>query len=72
MNAYESLTNAVIELAVKDYRKALRSDPNTRNGRRAYGNIAEIERFFRSDFFKAITDINGEYLVRKLRNEVEK
>jgi hypothetical protein len=61
--AYENLANAIVEQAVKDYRAAKRTGNS--------GRIASIRRFFRSDWFGTLTDIDGEYLIRKLDKEAE-
>ena len=55
----ENLCNAIILQAVKDYRKAC--DDYARES---------IEHFFTSDWFKWLTDINGEWLLRELKKEV--
>ena len=61
MNPYENLANAIVLQAVKDYR--LTDDE---------AELAEIERFFRSDWFGVLTDVNPEYLIRRLRKEKDK
>ena len=58
MNPYENLANAIVLQAVKDYR--LIDDE---------AELAEIERFFRSDWFGVLTDVDPEYLIRNLRKE---
>lgn len=68
---YENLANAIILQAVKDYRMALKSlKVNSRN-RTAQADKAEIERFFRSQWYSALTDVNGEMLIRSLQKEVD-
>jgi hypothetical protein len=58
MTPYENLANAIILKAVKDYRQ-------TKSER----TEAELERFFRSDWFHILTRIDGEWLINKLRKE---
>jgi len=68
---YENLANAIILQAVKDYRMTLKSlKANSRN-RTAQADKAEIERFFRSQWYSALTDVNGEMLIRSLCMEVD-
>ena len=68
---YEDLANAIILQAVKDYRMALKSlKANSRN-RAAHADKAEIERFFRSQWYSALTDVKGEMLIRSLQKEVD-
>jgi hypothetical protein len=61
LNPYENLANAIVLQAVKDYR--LTDDE---------AELAEIERFFRSDWFGGLTDVDPEYLIRRLRKEKDK
>ena len=68
---YENLANAIILQAVKDYRMALKSlKANSRN-RTVQTDKAEIERFFRSQWYSALTSIDGEMLIRSLQKEVD-
>ena len=68
---YENLANAIILQAVKDYRMALKSlTANSRN-RAAQADKDEIERFFRSQWYSALTDVKGEMLIRSLQKEVD-
>ena len=62
--AYENLANAIVLQAVKDYRAAKRTGNS--------GRIASIRRFFRSDWFGTLTDIDGEWLIRKLDEEAKR
>ena len=55
---YIALWNAVILQAVQDYRKR----PEMR---------AEVTRFLRSEYFKAMTSVDGECIVSRLRSEVK-
>lgn len=68
---YENLGNAIILLAVKDYRKALQKHSKRPNYEPAIQTIDEVERFFRSEWFEQLTSLNGEMLIRKLKAEVE-
>ena len=55
---YSALWKAVILQAVQDYRK----HPEMR---------AEVTRFFRSEYFKAMASADGECIVSRLRSEVK-
>lgn len=67
---YKNLANAIILFAVRDYKKYLKiikkypRDISTRNRARA------IERFFRSDYFNVLTDIDPEFLITKIKKEI--
>ena len=68
--AYENLANAIIESAVNDYRKALKGV--TYDKRIPPSSvIATVEKFFRSSDFGALTKLDGEYLISRLREEHE-
>ena len=61
MDPYQELANAIVLQAVKDYR--MTDDER---------ELKEIERFFRSDWFGVLTDVDPEYLIRRLRKEKDK
>lgn len=66
---YENLANAIILQAVKDYRAAGRKLKKKPDNTLARAEIGSIERFFRSGWYKYLTDVDGEMLIRKLREE---
>lgn len=68
-DAYENLANAIILLAVKDYRQALKLLSKNPHSRSAMATVNEMERFFRSDWYETLTSVDGEMLIRKLREE---
>ena len=68
-DAYENLANAIILLAVKDYRRALKLLSKNPHSRSAIAAVNEMERFFRSDWYEILTSVDGEMLIRKLREE---
>ncbi len=70
MTPYQSLANAIIGQAAKDYRIALRYHFKHPGNTRYQQNVCEIERFFRSDWYTALTDVEGEYLIREIRRRV--
>lgn len=57
---YEDLANAIIIQAVKDYRRT--QSPQVRN---------EIKRFFKSQWFSMLTNVDGDMLIKKLEREVK-
>lgn len=68
---YENLGNAIILMAVKDYRKALQKHSKRPKYEPAIQTINEVERFFRSEWFEQLTFLDAEMLIRKLKAEVE-
>ena len=65
--AADNLSNAIILSAVDDYRKA-------RAGERVAGKepswvISDCERFFLSEWFTVLTNLDGKTLLDKLKKE---
>lgn len=70
-NPFENLANAVIVQACEDYRaaaKALRKNPHSQT---AAGDIRSLERFFHSAWYGALTAVDGDFLIRRLRAEAQ-
>ena len=71
MNSYEMLANAIVVHAAKDYRAArrkLRKDPyNTK----ALHTVSDVEEFFRSDWFKVLTPVDGRTILKLLEEEFD-
>jgi hypothetical protein len=59
---YHALINAVILQAVRDYRIALEKEDTFK--------ISECERFFYSDWFTFLTDVDGDIIVRHVQKEI--
>lgn len=70
---YEELGNAIIIQACNDYKKAYKQSLR-RSGiaGEADEELAELEAFFRSDWYKQLTEVDGEMLMERLKNEVKK
>lgn len=83
---YQELANAIIELAVRDYRKlAIGYHRVTKQRNRARKKetrkeleykmrgikrkITDIETFFTSKWFSELTELNGEFIIDRLRKE---
>ena len=71
MNPYQELANAIVVRAAEDYRDALKKLKFNPNNRIALDTAKECERFFRSQWYQALTTVDGEMLMRKLRQEVQ-
>ena len=59
--AYETLANAVVLQAVKDYRYAKKHSSGE--------GLKEIEKFFLSEWFIELTDVDGSIVLEKLQEE---
>lgn len=70
MDSFENLTKAIILQAVKDYRKALTRCCRHPEKLNYLEEKVALERFFRSDWFSFLTDIDPEFLIRKMSEEV--
>ena len=82
MEPYQSLVNAIIVQAVKDYRKAIRflkhypHTPDLDNDPQQHGRRDQViknenerdaaERFFRSGWFEMLSSLDGEVLLKKV------
>ena len=58
MDPYQALANAIIEQAVRDYRMTDDTD-----------ELAELEKFFRSQWYGVLTSLDPELLISRLRKE---
>ena len=65
----ENLANAIILQAVTDYRAALKDLIGNPRDKAAQYTKTEVERFFYSGWFSALTDVDGKWLSKKLRKE---
>lgn len=60
----EGITNAIIMCAIKDYRNALYT-----NHKSDQLIINNCEDFFKSDWFKMLSNLDGTYIIREIRKE---
>ena len=67
---YEALGNAIILQAVKDYRAAVKKIKHNPKSRTAIDEALTIEKFFRGPLFGVITNVDPEFLIRKLQDEI--
>ena len=67
---YENLANSIVLLAVKDYRDALKKLKKWPRNESAKIMKDEVERFFRSDWYRELTSVDGNVLIKKLQAEV--
>ncbi|MBR4043484.1 MAG: hypothetical protein IKJ10_02400 [Bacteroidaceae bacterium] len=68
---YENLANAIIIQACKDFRRAYkRYLRRYRSSDKPDTELLELESFFRSDWYKTLTSVDGEYLMDRIKKEV--
>lgn len=68
--AYENLANAIILSAVGDYKRALirqRRHPESESARR---DVEELEKFFFSEWYELLTNLDPSYLIRKMKETI--
>ena len=70
MNPFEELANAVVIQAAKDYTKALKTLKSYPRDEKSKVMKNDCERFFRSSWYKTLTSVDGEFLMRTLQKEV--
>lgn len=63
--AYENLAIAIIDRAAEDYRRLLRQ------GKADIENI-DVVKFFNSEWFTMLTNIDGKRLMKMIEKEMEK
>jgi len=69
-NPYERLANAIILNAVANYRAALKKVKRNPKSKAAIDEVLQIEKFFRSSWYQQLTLVDGEFLIRKLQDEI--
>ena len=69
-SGYENLANAIIIQAAKDYREVLRQLLYEPDNELAAMKKKKIEQFFQSEFYCALTSIDGRTLIERLNEEV--
>ena len=70
MDFYTDLANAIIIQAVKDYRNALKTLKHYPRYEPAKEVVAEVEEFFRSEWYRTLTSVDADMLMTKIRREI--
>ena len=68
-DGYSELANAIVMQAVKDWRDSVRKLKKRPRYDPAKQMRDECERFFRSEWFEQLTDVDGRVILRKLKQE---
>lgn len=63
---YEELANAIVAQAARDYLSALRK------GYKGHYQQVSLERFFRSQLYRRLTNVDPEYMITELRKEAKR
>lgn len=68
---YKRLAAAIILQAVKDFKPAYRRLKRYPNDRAAQNTVREITKFFCSDYFCLLSDLDGPSLLNRLMRELD-
>ena len=68
---YQALANAIIVQAVKDFKPAYRRLKRHSNDKLAQDTVREITKFFCSDYFCALSDLDGPALLNRIIREMD-
>ena len=71
MSGYEALANAIIIQAAKDFRAAYKRMKRFPNDGRAQEEVREITKFFCSQWFEMLSDVDGTTLLKKMKDEID-
>ena len=66
---WEDFAQAIIQQAVDDYRKSRRRVRQKPDQKEAQAMIREVEQFFRSNWFRQLSDVDGSTILYNLRRE---
>ena len=70
MERYENLANAIVCQAVKDYRQILKVCIQYPDDAEWQREKEELERFFKSKWYSILTELDGEWLMRKIKEDI--
>ena len=71
MERYENLANAIVYQAVKDYRQILKVCIQYPDDEELQQEKESIEQFFESKWCSILTELDGAWLMRKIKEDVE-
>ncbi len=71
IKCYENLANAIVIQAVLDYKDVYRLLSKNPNDRMAQAEAKRLKAFFHSRYFRKLTSVDAEYLIRMIEKETE-
>ena len=72
IDPYEELANAIIMQAVKDFQPAYKKLKRHPDDEEAQNTVREVTKFFCSDWFSVLTDLDGPQLLTRIMHEIDK
>lgn len=70
-NGYRSLAAAIVLQAIKDFKKAARRYKAGKTKEKSLWEMQEIIQFIQSGWFRALTDLDPEAVIEKLKEELK-
>lgn len=70
-DGWNNLANAIILQAVKDFKPAFRRLRKHPNDKMAQNQVRELTKFFCSDWFGVLTDLDGPALLNRIMREID-
>ncbi len=70
MERYENLANAIVIQAVKDYKQILKMCIQYPDDAEWQREKEELEQFFVSHWYSKLTEVDGEWLMRKIKEDI--
>lgn len=67
---YRMLATAIVKQATEDYATALQLEKRGLNPREHNQSIPVLEKFFKSQYFEALANVDGAYLCDQMRSMV--
>ena len=71
MSGYQALANAIIIQAAKDFKAAYKRMKRFPDDGHAQDEVREITRFFCSQWFEMLSDVDGPTLLKKIKEEID-
>lgn len=68
---WKNLANAIILQAVKDFKPAYKRLRRHPNDKVAQNQVRELTRFFCSDYFATLTELDGPTLLNRIMREMD-
>ena len=72
LNPYEALANAIVKSAAEDYMRAYRKYMKKPERKGYYEDVMREEKFFKSEWFRVLTNVDPVYLVNHMQEVVER
>ena len=70
LKPYQLLADAIVFLAVQDYRVAYELACKNPRNKEYQNQLAVLRRFFRSAWYDILCNTDGEYMIRKIEESV--